>query len=259
MEAAGEHRTATDPPSRDMTWIPGGTFRMGSDQFYAEERPVHDVTVDGFWMDEHQVTVADFRRFVKATGHVTVAERPLDRADYPDADPELLVPGLARLPGHPRSGRPRRLPELVALGPGRAMAASGRPRQRPGRPRSPSDHPRCLRRRDRLRGLGGQDPADRGRMGIRRPWRARWRRLHLGRRVRAQGPDDGQHLAGRVPLAEPAHGPLRGHVAGQGLPTERLRAVRHGRQRLGMDQRLLPILAIPRWPSTPAAGHRDRA
>ncbi len=76
-----------------MAWIPGGTFRMGSEAFYPEERPVHDVTVSGFWMDDHQVTVVEFRRFVKATGHVTLAERPLDAADYPDADPDLLVPG----------------------------------------------------------------------------------------------------------------------------------------------------------------------
>jgi sulfatase modifying factor 1 len=66
---------------------------MGSNDFYPEERPVHDVTVDGFWMDEHPVTVAEFRRFVKDTGHVTLAERPLDPADYPDADPSELVPG----------------------------------------------------------------------------------------------------------------------------------------------------------------------
>jgi len=76
-----------------MQWIPGGSFRMGSDDHYPEERPVHDVAVDGFWMDDHQVTVREFRRFVKATGYVTVAERPLDPADYPDADPDLLVPG----------------------------------------------------------------------------------------------------------------------------------------------------------------------
>jgi formylglycine-generating enzyme required for sulfatase activity len=76
-----------------MAWIPGGTFRMGSNDFYPEEAPAHDVSVDGFWMDEHQVTVAEFRRFVKATGHVTLAERPPDAADYPDADPDLLVPG----------------------------------------------------------------------------------------------------------------------------------------------------------------------
>ena len=76
-----------------MAWVPGGTFRMGDERFYPEERPVHRVAVDGFWIDEHPVTVAEFRRFVKVTGHVTVAETAPDPAEYPDADPELLVPG----------------------------------------------------------------------------------------------------------------------------------------------------------------------
>ena len=65
-----EHHPPDDPrvdppPHPDMVWIPGGTFRMGSDDFYPEERPVHEVTVDGFWMDDHPVTVAEFRRFVE--------------------------------------------------------------------------------------------------------------------------------------------------------------------------------------------------
>jgi sulfatase modifying factor 1 len=76
-----------------MAWVPGGTFAMGADGFYPEEQPVQRVTVDGFWMDEHPVTVAEFRRFVKATGYVTVAERPLDPEQYPGAHPDLLVPG----------------------------------------------------------------------------------------------------------------------------------------------------------------------
>ncbi|MFE2721650.1 formylglycine-generating enzyme family protein [Kitasatospora sp. NPDC059327] len=80
-------------PVRGMTWIPGGAALMGSNDFYPEERPAHPVVVDGFWMDEHPVTVAAFRRFVKATGHLTVAERRLDPADYPGADPADLVPG----------------------------------------------------------------------------------------------------------------------------------------------------------------------
>jgi formylglycine-generating enzyme required for sulfatase activity len=54
-----------------MVWIPGGTFRMGSDHHYAEEKPVHTVTVDGFWIDQTPVTNAEFRRFIEATGHVT--------------------------------------------------------------------------------------------------------------------------------------------------------------------------------------------
>ncbi|HET8755198.1 MAG TPA: formylglycine-generating enzyme family protein [Solirubrobacteraceae bacterium] len=77
----------------DMAWVPGGSFLMGSDEFYPEERPVRETSVDGFWIDAHPVTVAEFRRFVKATGHVTVAERTPASADYPDADPRLLVPG----------------------------------------------------------------------------------------------------------------------------------------------------------------------
>ena len=48
-----------------MVWIPGGTFRMGSDRFYAEERPVHEATVDGFWMDACEVTNDQFARFVE--------------------------------------------------------------------------------------------------------------------------------------------------------------------------------------------------
>jgi len=80
-------------PGKHMAWIPGGEFLMGDERFYPEEAPVHRVAVDGFWMDDHPVTVAEFRRFVKATGYRTVAEEAPDPADYPDADPELLVPG----------------------------------------------------------------------------------------------------------------------------------------------------------------------
>jgi formylglycine-generating enzyme len=76
-----------------MRWVPGGEFAMGSDEFYPEERPVRTCGVDGFFIDEHPVTAAAYRRFVRATSYVTVAERELDPADYPEADPELLVPG----------------------------------------------------------------------------------------------------------------------------------------------------------------------
>ena len=78
--------------SEDMVWIPGGPFRMGSDRHYAEEAPSHKVAVDGFWMDRHTVTNAEYSRFVEATGHVTLAERPANAEDYPGAKPELLVP-----------------------------------------------------------------------------------------------------------------------------------------------------------------------
>jgi sulfatase modifying factor 1 len=81
------------PPAPGMRWVPGQTFLMGSEDFYPEERPVHSVAVDGFWMDETPVTATDFRRFVRDVGYVTVAERPPDPQLYPDADPDLLVPG----------------------------------------------------------------------------------------------------------------------------------------------------------------------
>lgn len=79
-------------PLANMVYIPRGTFRMGSDHHYAEEAPAHEVTVDGFWIDVFTVTNAEFRRFVEATGHVTLAERPADPAMYPGAKPELLAP-----------------------------------------------------------------------------------------------------------------------------------------------------------------------
>jgi formylglycine-generating enzyme required for sulfatase activity len=76
-----------------MIWIPGGAFIMGSNKFYREERPARAEAVDGFWIDPHPVTNAEFRRFVLATGYVTLAERAPDPATYPDADPSLLAPG----------------------------------------------------------------------------------------------------------------------------------------------------------------------
>jgi formylglycine-generating enzyme len=90
------------PPAKDMVWVPGGGFWMGSTEFYPEEGPVHRVAVDGFWMDEHPVTVAEFRRFVKETGHATTAEVAPDPADYPGAESEDLVPGS--LVFHPTDG-----------------------------------------------------------------------------------------------------------------------------------------------------------
>jgi len=79
-------------PHAGMIPIPGGTFTMGSDHHYPEEAPAHEVTVSAFWIDPTPVTNAEFERFVRATGHVTLAERPVDPADYPGALPEMLAP-----------------------------------------------------------------------------------------------------------------------------------------------------------------------
>lgn len=87
IEAPGE------APFPGMAWIPGGTFWMGSDDGYEEERPSHQVTVDGFWMDTLQVTNAEFGRFVEETGWVTTAEKPPRAEDYPGVPAEMLRVG----------------------------------------------------------------------------------------------------------------------------------------------------------------------
>ena len=83
----------TAHPGGAMIWIPGGAFMMGSDRHYREERPAHQVVVDGFWIDPYPVTNRQFASFVAETGYMTVAERPLDPTLYPGAPPENLVPG----------------------------------------------------------------------------------------------------------------------------------------------------------------------
>ncbi|MHC2998380.1 formylglycine-generating enzyme family protein [Microbacterium sp. HJ5] len=77
----------------DLVLIEGGSFRMGSDEFYPDETPVHERAVESFLMDSHAVTNEEFAAFVDDTGYVTVAERELDPADFPGADSADLVPG----------------------------------------------------------------------------------------------------------------------------------------------------------------------
>src|SRR5437764_10361751 len=74
---------ATDRPPPGMVWVAGGEFTMGNDARpgWPDERPAHRVRVGGFWMDETDVTDAQFRAFVEATGYVTTAEKPVDAAE----------------------------------------------------------------------------------------------------------------------------------------------------------------------------------
>jgi len=95
--AASTKPAATAPPQpgtapEGMAWVPGGTFWMGDNDF-PDARPVHQVSVDGFWMDKTEVTNAQFGRFVRATGYVTVAERTPDPKDFPGVPPSDLKPG----------------------------------------------------------------------------------------------------------------------------------------------------------------------
>src|SRR5271163_279818 len=96
-----------------MVWIPGGEFSMGAQdppgmddvgmKATLDSRPIHRVYVDGFFMDKTDVTNAEFERFVKATGYVTVAERKPRAEDYPGVSPENLVAGSVVFapPDHP--------------------------------------------------------------------------------------------------------------------------------------------------------------
>jgi formylglycine-generating enzyme required for sulfatase activity len=77
----------------ELIELPGGSFRMGSTQFYPEEVPVHTATVTAFAVEVHPVTNAQFADFVADTGYCTVAEQSPDPALYPGAAPADLVPG----------------------------------------------------------------------------------------------------------------------------------------------------------------------
>lgn len=76
-----------------MVFVPGGTFSMGSDKQRPEERFSHIVKVDGFWIDQHEVTNAQFEKFVKATGYVTLAERGVDPKTHPSMAADMIAPG----------------------------------------------------------------------------------------------------------------------------------------------------------------------
>src|SRR5688572_26612483 len=76
-----------------MIAIPGGSLRMGSDEFYRDEGPVHTRDVAAFEIDAHPVTNEEYAAFVEEARYVTVAERDLDPDQFPGADPADLVPG----------------------------------------------------------------------------------------------------------------------------------------------------------------------
>jgi formylglycine-generating enzyme len=100
-ERSGDQVHGKAPPG--MVWIHGGTFLMGTNdqESFPNERPAHLVQVPGFWMDVHDVTNAEFAKFVEATGYVTTAERKVDWEDLkkqlppdtPKPDESALAPG----------------------------------------------------------------------------------------------------------------------------------------------------------------------
>jgi len=94
VPATPSYRKVGAAETRGMVRIAPGDFWMGSEHGESQDsQPVHQVHVDGFWMDATDVTNAQFERFVKSTGYITVAERKPAPADFPNAPPEKLVPG----------------------------------------------------------------------------------------------------------------------------------------------------------------------
>ncbi|MGO7207401.1 SUMF1/EgtB/PvdO family nonheme iron enzyme, partial [Rhizobium ruizarguesonis] len=88
-----DRRAVDDAGFQGLVWVTGRTFTMGSNEHYPEEAPAHPVTVDGFWIYATPVTNRQFASFVKATGHVTVAEMAPRAEDYPGALPKMLRAG----------------------------------------------------------------------------------------------------------------------------------------------------------------------
>ena len=240
-----------------MVWIPGGEFTMGtdSDLGWADEKPAHRVRVDGFWMDETDVTNAQFRQFVEATGYATTAEKPPDAEEIlrqlppgtPPPPRENLVPGS--LVFTPTSG------PVKVVGPNVHRQwwkwTPGANWRHPQGPDSSiegmDDHP--------VVHVSWDDAAAYAKWaGKRLPTEAEWEfaaRGGLENKPYVWGDDANrrqhpcQPLAGRISAQEHGSRRLRAHRSGQDVPAKRLWPVRHVRQRLAMVQRLVSGRSLP--------------
>ena len=234
------------PPG--MVWIRGGEFTMGTDSElgWPDEKPAHRVQVDGFWMDETDVTNAQFRAFVDATGYVTTAERT------PDAE-ELL----RQLPeGTPPPPKDKIVPGALVFVPTKENVplddysrwwewTPGANWKHPEGPdsdlRGREDHP--------VVHVSWEDAATYAMWSRKRlPTEAEWEYAARGgltkpmcgvtkpaRRAAARS-------AGRI--CQKPRRRLRLHGPGEIIPVQRLRPLRHGRQCLGMVRRLVPARPV---------------
>ena len=219
-----------------LVWIPAQTAVLGSDDHYPEEAPARAVTVAGFFIQAHQVSNAQFAEFVDATGYVTVAERPLNPADFPGRQRRTSSPArwcsaapagrlTCAISVNGGRGRPAR-PGGTRIGPGSSIAAR-------------AEHP--------VVHVAFEDAAMYADWaGLKLPTEAQWETAARG------GLDHTSYTWGDQP--EPAGSRLANHWHGDFpgvrtpdtgvrrrwvVPAERLWTLRHGRQRLGVDHRLV--------------------
>ena len=150
----------------ELIELPGGSFRMGSGDFYPEEAPIHTATVAAFAIERHPVTNAQFAEFVAETGYVTVAEKPLDPELYPGVAEEDLLPGA--LVFRPTAG-PVDLRDWRQWWDWAPGASWCRPFGAGSDVTGREDHPvvQIAPRRGGVRGVGRSAAADRGRVRVR--------------------------------------------------------------------------------------------
>ena len=252
--------------TRGQVRIPGGTFTMGDgfgEGYPADgETPAHPVTLAPYLLDATAVTNAQFATFVKATGYVTEAE-------------EIGLSAVFHLAVRASDA------DVVGSATGTPwwLVVRGADWRHPAGPLSDAgelaNHPVVhvtLARRPGLLPLGRQAAADRGRVGVRRPRRARGCALRLGRRADPARALAVQHLAGRLPAHQHRRGRPPHHCTGALVRAERARPLQHRRQRLGVvpgpllphDVRRSPPPALrssTRWlraATTPACARADR-
>ena len=256
----GQHnRLLGDSQADDMVRIPGGTFRMGSNDHYPEEAPVHRVSVDGFWIDRTPVTNRQFKAFVRATGHKTFAEIPPDPRDYPGALPEMIYAGSLVFVPPPRVTNLRDWSQWWTF-------MKGADWRHPYGPKSDintaDNHP--------VVHVSFDDALAYARWaGKELPTEAEWEfaaRGGLDGAEFAWGDEftpGGAHMAntwqGEFPRQNLERGRLRAHLTGDGVSAERLRRARHDRQCLGMDVRLVFARSTRPMRRRPAASLQIRA